>query len=85
MSTTATVETVRVFVIENFLFGEEGDFDDNTSFLESGIIDSTGIIELIAFLETEFEITVQDDELLPGNFDSLNHIASYLKEKLNGN
>ncbi len=85
MSTTATVETVKVFVIENFLFGEEGDFDDNTSFLESGIIDSTGIIELIAFLETKFEITVEDDELLPNNFDSLNHIASYLKEKLNGN
>jgi len=85
MSTTATVETVRVFVIENFLFGEEGEFDDNTSFLESGIIDSTGIIELIAFLETQFEITVEDDELLPNNFDSLNQIASYLKEKLNGN
>ncbi len=83
MSTTATVETVRVFVIENFLFGEEGDFDDNTSFLESGIIDSTGIIELIAFLETKFEITVEDDELLPGNFDTLNNISRFVQGKTN--
>ena len=75
---------VRQFVIENFLYGESGRFGDDTPFLEGGIIDSTGVLELVAFLEESFGITVEDDELVPDNFGDLNNIGRYLSGKLNG-
>ena len=75
-------EIIRSFIIENFLFGEAGELDDETSFLDSGIIDSTGILELVAFLEENFDISIKDEEMLPENFDSLNNISGYLSKKL---
>ncbi len=74
---------VREFVVENFLFGEGDDLGDDTSFLEEGIIDSTGILELVDFLEEEFDISIDDEELVPENLDSLNNVAAYLKKKTN--
>ena len=74
-------EKIRAFIVENFLFGENSDFEDNVSFLEEGMIDSTGILELVGFIEEEFEITVDDEELVPENLDSLNNITSYLERK----
>ena len=74
-------EKVREFIIENFLFGEGERLEDDTSFLEEGIIDSTGILELVTFLEETFFIGVKDDELIPENLDSLNNIAAYLAGK----
>lgn len=71
--------TVRAFVIENFLFGEAGDLKDDTSFLDEGIIDSTGVLEMIEFLETTFNITIQDEEIIPENLDTLNNIEAFLK------
>ena len=65
----------------NFLFGNNGDLEDNTSFLEEGIIDSTGILELVGYLEEEFPITVEDEELIPENLDSINNVAAYLERK----
>jgi len=78
-------EQVRAFVIESFLFGnpEEG-FDDETSFLESRIIDSTGILELVAFLENTYGITIDDHELDPSNLDTLNRIATFVERKRAG-
>lgn len=76
------VNPVKDFIIENFLFGEADGFDENTSFLDGGIIDSTGILELIAFLEETYGIAVEDDELVPENFNSLNEISSFLGKKL---
>ena len=64
-------EQLKQFVIENFLFGQQTDLRDDESFLESGIIDSTGVLELIMFLEEGFGIKVQDSELVPENLDSL--------------
>ena len=52
-----TREKVRKFVIENFLFGQAGDLQDTTSFLDNGILDSTGVLELVAFLEETFSMT----------------------------
>lgn len=76
-------ETVRDFIVENFLFGESDRLKDNTSFLDTAIIDSTGILELIAFLEETFDVRIEDTEMLPENFDSLNNISGYLSKKLN--
>ena len=78
-------QTVRNFVIENFLFGDSGGLEgDGASFLENGIIDSTGILELVTFLEETFGITVEDEELIPENLDSIENVARFLDRKRNG-
>ena len=76
-------ERIRSFIIENFLFGNDDGLKDNASFLEEGIIDSTGILELVNFMEEEFSITVDDEELIPENLDSINNVTSYLDRKIN--
>lgn len=75
---------VREFVVENFLFGDGEELKEETSFMEEGIIDSTGILELVFFLEETFSISVEDDELVPENMDSLRSIAGFIDQKLNG-
>ena len=72
---------VREFIVENFLFGSTDGLKDDTSFLDEGIIDSTGVLELVSFIETEFSIQVEDDELIPENLDSIDNIAAYLERK----
>lgn len=74
-------EKVREFIVDNFLFGEDGNLKDDTSFLDEGIIDSTGILELVSYLEEEFSITVEDEDLIPENLDSINYVVSYLEKK----
>lgn len=76
------METIREYVIENFLFGDASQLEDDTSFLEHGIIDSTGILELIAFLEETYGIKVEDEELIPENLDSLKKVVQYVERKL---
>ena len=75
-------QTIRDFIVENFLFGEANGLADDTSFLEGGIIDSTGILELVTFLEEEFSIAVEDEELVPENLDSINNVEGYLLRKI---
>ena len=77
------IDTVREFVIENFLFGDGQQLQDDTSFMESGIIDSTGILELITFLEEKYEIKIEDDELIPENLDNLQNVAQFVSRKMN--
>jgi acyl carrier protein len=69
------------FIRDNYLFGEECRFSDDDSFLEHGIIDSTGILELIAFIEERYAIKVEDDELLPANLDSVNRVIGFIEGK----
>jgi len=70
---------IRQFIVETFLFGsEEEPFGDDDSFLEKGIIDSTGVLELIEYIEENFRIKVEDDELVPENLDSLNNVTAYI-------
>lgn len=76
-------ELVRNFIVDNFLFGDGEKLKDNTDFFRSGIIDSTGIIELVGFIESSLDVKVQDEELVVNNFSSLDNIASYLERKLN--
>ena len=74
---------VRRFIGENFLFRDDGDaITHDASLLDAGIIDSTGVLELVCFLETEFGIEVTDDEMLPENLDSIRAITSYVGRKL---
>lgn len=75
-------EKLRTFIVENFMFGSDEGLGDDTSFLDEGIIDSTGVLELVDFLEDEFEISVNDEELLPENLDSINNITAYLDKKI---
>lgn len=76
------IDKVRTFIVENFLFGDGSSLKDDTSFLQERIVDSTGILEIITFVETEFSIKIEDDELLPENLDSLNNIDAFLKMKM---
>ena len=68
-------------MIDTFLFGEDNGLQSNTSFIEGGIIDSTGVIELVAFLEQAFALTIADDELIPENLDSLAKVTAFIERK----
>lgn len=76
------IELVRGFVSENFLFGDGSHLTEDTSFLKNGIIDSTGVLELIDYLEETFNIRVEDEEVIPENFDSVRNVSNYLRFKL---
>ena len=76
------MQVTRGFIIDNFLFEEDYTFKADTSFLENGIIDSTGILELVAFLEEKFSITVRDEEMIPENLDSLGNVADFVERKM---
>jgi acyl carrier protein len=76
-------EQVKNFIVDNFLFGDSKKLKDDTDFFREGIVDSTGMIELVGFIETEFPVKVEDEELVVSNFSSLNHVAAYLERKLN--
>jgi acyl carrier protein len=74
---------VRRFIGENFMFREEVEaLPENASLLDAGIIDSTGVLELVCFLESTFSIEIADEEMLPGNLDSVDAISSYVKRKV---
>ena len=76
--------SIKNFIVDNFLFGTADNLKDDTSFLEEGIIDSTGVLELITFLEETYDITVDDEELIPENLDSINNVTAFLNAKLAG-
>ena len=71
----------RDFIVSNFLFGDEAPLDDSTSFMESGIIDSTGMLELILFIEHRFAIKVEPQEMVPENLDSISRLVRFIKDK----
>lgn len=76
------ISTIKAFVIDNFLFGNESEMISNdASFMENGIIDSTGILELIEFVEETYSISVEDNELIPENLDSLRNISEFIFRK----
>ena len=73
---------VREFIQKNFIFNSTTVFDDNESLLGSGVIDSTGVLELIGFLEEKYKLTFDDSELIGENFDTVLKITAFLKNKL---
>lgn len=77
-------QQIRAFIAENFLFSPNGfDLSDDASFLDEGVVDSTGTLELVLFVEETFGIVVGDHEIEPENFDSVNKLAAYIARKSN--
>ena len=74
-------QQIREFLKNNRAVASEAEFNDDDSLLEAGVIDSMTMIDLIAFLEGEFGIAVDDDDMTPENFDSVNAIAAYVQSK----
>jgi acyl carrier protein len=72
---------LREFVTKNFYLADPGSFDDASSFLDRGVIDSTGVLELVTFVEDEYGITVVDEEIVPANFDTVNALAGFVAYK----
>lgn len=73
---------IEEYIVNNFLFGDDSlKINNSDSFMERGIIDSTGMLELITFTEEEFSIEIEDDEMIPENLDSLNNISSFVLRK----
>lgn len=75
-------QQVRDYILENYLFTDDQSALNNAdSFLETGILDSTGILEVIYFIEEDFGIKVEDDEMVPENLDSVDHIVAFVNRK----
>jgi acyl carrier protein len=72
---------LRQFIVENFLFGKEAPLGGDESLLDRGIIDSTGVLELVGFLEQQYHIAIQDEELVPDNLDSINRLVRFVSRK----
>jgi acyl carrier protein len=78
----AIAEKVRGFIARNIIFSSSGyPHADDVSFLESGIVDSMNVMELVMYSEEAFGIKVNDDEIVPGNFDSVSNLVSYIRRK----
>jgi acyl carrier protein len=74
--------TIRTFIIENFLFGDAASMpDDKASLLESGVLDSTGVLELVGFIEQTWDFEMADEEIVPANLDSVLKIAAFVMSK----
>jgi len=74
-------QQIRDFVTSNFYVADPNTLEDRTSLLDQGIIDSTGVLEVIMFIESTFGLTVEDSEMLPENLDSIERIAAFVARK----
>ena len=82
MDLDQTKQLLRKFILENYLFTEdEAALKDDDSFLDSGILDSMGVLELIAFLDEDLSINVEGDEVVPDNLDSVNKVMAFISKK----
>ena len=78
------VEKIRNYILDSFLFTDDQSvLNDDDSFMEKGIVDSTGMLEIIYFIEDEFAIKVEDNEMVPENLDSVNNIVGFVEKKKN--
>jgi acyl carrier protein len=84
MQTTSIEPEIYKFIVDNFMFGQADGLGYGESLLQKGVIDSTGVLELVTFLQDNFEITVEDDEIIPANLETINGIVAYVGNKLNG-
>lgn len=80
--TSDTRSTIRTLILEDYLFtDDESALNDDMSFLDEGILDSMGILEIILFLEERLNVTVAEDEMVPQNLDSINNLLAYIDRK----
>lgn len=82
MDTHSILKNLRSFVIQNYLMGRDTGLTDDDSFLDSGIIDSTGVLELVAYLEESYGFKVDNEELTTDNLDSISKVSAYVHSKL---
>ena len=76
---------VREYVARNLLFSDNGfEYGDDDSFLQEGIVDSVGVLELVLFVEETFGVAVDDQDITPDNFDSVNKLADYIQRHVDG-
>jgi acyl carrier protein len=78
MQTTLVEESIRRFVFQRFPIAQTKELGNDDSLLEKGILDSLGVLEIVGFLEQEFQITVNDEDLAPENFASISSMAAYV-------
>ena len=78
-------DEIRTYIVENILFGDGERLEADTSFRESGILDSTGFLEIITFVEEHFGIEIADSEVVAENFGTLRRISSFVATKLSPN
>lgn len=83
MSEKEISERIGKFISKTFLFDAEKKVDEKASLLNTGVIDSTGVLELISFIETSYNIRFADDDLVADNFDSIEKITNFVSHKLN--
>lgn len=75
-------QDIKTYILENYLFtDDDSQLSSSDSFLEKGILDSTGILEVIYFIEDEYGIKVEDDEMIPENLDSVESLIVFVKHK----
>lgn len=79
--TSDVKQQVRQFILDNFMMGAAASIPDDASFMDRHIVDSTGFLELISFVEQAFDIQISDDEMVPENLDSLNNIERFVQKK----
>lgn len=75
---------VRNFITSNFYVADPAALEDEASLLDSGIIDSTGVLEVVVFIEAQFGVQVKDEEMLPENLDTIGRIVRYIERKQKG-
>jgi len=83
MTTSSIDEQIREFLTNNFIFDQSAELGPDDSLMGNGIVDSTGILEVIMWVESNFGIHVEDSEVLPENFDSIHNIRDYALRKMN--
>jgi acyl carrier protein len=76
-----TEQRIRQFIVENFYVSDPTELADDTSLITSGFVDSTGMLEVIAFLESEFGIRIRDQEMIPENLETIGRIAAFIGRK----
>ena len=80
-SDEALRSAIRRYILESFLFEPDAPLDDGASLMREGILDSTGVLDLVAYVEETFDIEVEDEELVPENFDSVRSLCEYVQGK----
>src|SRR5438128_375802 len=82
MYSSQIAQQVRKFIVDNYQMGQDNGLKNTDSFLDAGVIDSTGVLELIAYLQEMHGITVEDEEVTTDNLDSIDKVSAYLIRKL---
>jgi acyl carrier protein len=82
MQTTDIQSEIYQFIVNNFMFGQADGLKFDESLLQRGVIDSTGVLELVSYLQDNFNITVEDNEIVPANLETVHGIVTYVGKKL---